>query len=198
MDKSSTAPKLKDSILASAPDDTAGSQPSDIDAPDPALGAGDVDWDSVSRFKQPEDSLGYLLWQTAHGWMRHLNSELVVVGITHLQLIALGSTLWLTRIGKPPSQVRLAQFCAMDPMLISKVVRTLEKKRALARTCDPSDTRSKLLTLTDEGRSLILRCIPLVERAYEQFFAPISDRDEPQFHSTLLRLFRSVKAAENE
>src|SRR5579859_6640934 len=87
-----------------------------------------VDWDSVSRFKQPEDSLGYLLWQTAHGWMRRLNSELVEMGLTHLQMIALGSTAWLTRTGGPPSQAQLAQFCAMDPMLISKVVRTLEKK----------------------------------------------------------------------
>ncbi len=83
-----------------------------------------VDWDSVSRFKQPEDSLGYLLWQTAHGWMRQLNGELLEMGLTHLQMIALGSTLWLTRIGGAPSQARLAKFCAeMDPMLISKVVR---------------------------------------------------------------------------
>ena len=119
------------------------------DGQEPAHPAGDTppateqfDWNSVSRFKQPEDSLGYLLWQTAHGWMRRLNSEFVPLGITHLQMIALGSTLWLTRIGKPPSQVRLAEFCAMDPMLISKVVRALEKRRAIARTPDPDDTRS--------------------------------------------------------
>jgi DNA-binding MarR family transcriptional regulator len=155
------------------------------------------DWNSVSRFKQPEDSLGYLLWQTAHGWMRRLNSEFVLLGITHLQMIALGSTLWLTRIGKPPSQVRLAEFCAMDPMLISKVVRALEKRRAITRTPDPHDTRSKLLTLTDEGRAIILQCIPIVERAYEQFFAPIGEQ-EPEFHAVLLRLFRSMKLGDAE
>jgi DNA-binding MarR family transcriptional regulator len=163
----------------------------------PAPATVPVDWDSVSRFKQPEDSLGYLLWQTAHGWMRRLNSELVAMGLTHLQMIALGSTAWLTRISGAPSQARLAKFCAMDPMLISKVVRTLEKKRAIARTPDPRDTRSRLLSVTDEGNRVILQCIPVIERAYENFFAPVGEH-EPQLHDMLLRLFRSMKATEDE
>jgi DNA-binding MarR family transcriptional regulator len=156
-----------------------------------------VDWDSVSRFKEPEDSLGYLLWQTAHGWMRRLNSELVGMGLTHLQMIALGSTAWLTRISGPPSQAQLAQFCAMDPMLISKVVRTLEKKHAIVRTPDQRDTRRRLLSVTDEGTQIILKCIPVIERAYEKFFAPVGE-GEPQLHDTLLRLFHSMKATEGE
>jgi MarR family transcriptional regulator, organic hydroperoxide resistance regulator len=156
-----------------------------------------VDWDSVSRFKQPEDSLGYLLWQTAHGWMRRLNSELVEMGLTHLQMIALGSTAWLTRISGPPSQAQLAQFCAMDPMLISKVVRTLEKKHAIVRTLDQRDTRRRLLSVIDEGTRIILKCIPVIERAYEKFFAPVGEC-EPQLHDTLLRLFHSIKATEGE
>lgn len=156
-----------------------------------------VDWDSVSRFKQPEDSLGYLLWQTAHGWMRRLNNELLGMGLTHLQMIALGSTAWLTRVSGAPSQARLAKFCAMDPMLISKVVRTLEKKRAIVRTPDSRDTRSKLLSVTDEGNRIILQCIPVIEQAYEKFFAAVSE-NEPQLHDMLLRLFRSMKAIEDE
>jgi DNA-binding MarR family transcriptional regulator len=156
-----------------------------------------VDWDSVSRFKEPEDSLGYLLWQTAHGWMRRLNSELVEMGLTHLQMIALGSTAWLTRVSGPPSQAQLAQFCAMDPMLISKVVRTLEKKHAIVRAPDQRDTRRRLLSVTDEGTRIILKCIPVIERAYEKFFAPVGE-GEPQLHDTLLRLFHSMKATEVE
>jgi len=85
----------------------------------------------------------------------------------------------------------------MDPMLISKVVRTLEKKRAIARTPDPRDTRSRLLSVTDEGNRVILQCIPVIERAYENFFAPVGEH-EPQLHDMLLRLFRSMKATEDE
>lgn len=156
-----------------------------------------VDWDSVSRFKQPEDSLGYLLWQTAHGWMRRLNSDLVEMGLTHLQMIALGSTAWLTRISGPPSQAQLAEFCAMDPMLISKVVRTLEKKHAIVRTPDRRDTRKRLLSITDEGTRIILKCIPVIERAYERFFSVVGE-GQPQLHNMLLRLFHSMKATEGD
>jgi DNA-binding MarR family transcriptional regulator len=184
-------PKIRDSVsVDSVPVES---------RPEPATAPGTlpVDWDSVSRFKQPEDSLGYLLWQTAHGWMRRLNSELVAMGLTHLQMIALGSTAWLTRISGPPSQARLAKFCAMDPMLISKVVRTLEKKSAILRTPDPRDTRSRLLSVTEEGNRVILQCIPVIERAYEKFFSPVGE-NELQFHETLLQLFRSMKAVEGE
>jgi DNA-binding MarR family transcriptional regulator len=86
---------------------------------------------------------------------------------------------------------------AMDPMLISKVVRVLEKKRAILRTPDPRDTRSKLLSVTDEGNQIILQCIAVIERAYEKFFAAVGENG-PQFHETLLGLFRSVKAIEGE
>jgi len=82
-------------------------------------------------------------------------------------------------------------------MLISKVVRTLEKKSAIVRTPDPRDTRSRLLSVTDEGNRVILRCIPVIERAYEDFFAAVGE-NEPQFHDTLLLLFRSMKAVEGE
>lgn len=185
MAKSGVAPEVE----TAAPENRAGDEPRPATIP--------VDWESVSRFKQPEDSLGYLLWQTAHGWMRRLNGELLAMGLTHLQMIALGSTAWLTRISGAPSQARLAKFCAMDPMLISKVVRMLEKKRAIVRTADPRDTRSKLLSVTDEGNRIILQCIPVIERAYEQFFAAV-DEAEPQLHEMLLRLFRSMKATEGE
>jgi hypothetical protein len=103
-------------------------------------------WFSRSRIKRPEESLGYLLWQTAHGWMRFLNGALAETGMTHLQFIVLGSAAWLAHIGKPPSQARLAKFCAMDPMLISKAARMLERKRAVARAADPRDNRSKQAT----------------------------------------------------
>ncbi len=177
-------------------------KPSISDAPPdmatvPQMPVEAIDWDSVSRFKQPEDSLGYLLWQTAHGWMRRLNSSLLEAGMTHLQYIVLGSTLWLTRTAKPPSQARLAEFCAMDPMLISKVVRALERKHAIRRAPDPRDTRSKLLNLTDEGVAIILRCIPLVESAYEEYFTPVGG-DEAQFHATLMRLFHAMKHDEGQ
>jgi DNA-binding MarR family transcriptional regulator len=150
-------------------------------------------WIGRSRIKRPEESLGYLLWQTAHGWMRFLNGALAEAGMTHLQFIVLGSAAWLIRAGKPPSQARLAEFCAMDPMLISKVVRMLEKKGAVRRAADPHDTRIKLVSLTRPGEAMLLRALPVAERAYNDFFAPVA-KDEDELRGALMRLFASIRS----
>lgn len=150
-------------------------------------------WIGRARVKQPEESLGYLLWQTAHGWMRFLNGALAAAGMTHLQFIVLGSAAWLVHAGKPPAQARLAEFCAMDPMLISKVVRTLEKKGAVRRDADPRDTRIKLVSLTRAGEATLLRALPVAERAYDDFFAPIAD-NEDELRGSLMRLFASIRS----
>lgn len=149
-------------------------------------------WLARSRIKSPEESLGYLLWQTAHGWMRYLNGALAETGMTHLQLIVLGTAAWLAHIGKPPSQARVAEFCAMDPMLISKVVRMLEKKGAIERAPDPRDTRSKLLSLTRPGETMLREALPVIDRAYDEFFAPVL-KDEEVFRAMLTRLFASIR-----
>jgi DNA-binding MarR family transcriptional regulator len=150
------------------------------------------EWIKSARFKQPEDSLGYLLWQTAHGWMRLLNSTLVEIGMTHLQFIVIGSATWLMHVGKQPSQAKLAEFCAMDPMLISKVVRMLEKKGSIKRTADTRETRIKLVSLTEEGEAMLIRALPLIERAYDEFFSPLGEK-EKDFRESLLRLFHPIK-----
>jgi MarR family transcriptional regulator, organic hydroperoxide resistance regulator len=155
--------------------------------------AGPIDWTRVSsRFKQPEDNNGYLFWQLAHGWMRSLNRALLSTELTHLQFSVLGSTAWLSQAARPPSQIRIAEFCAMDPMLISKTIRMLERKKLVRRHGDLRDTRIKLVSMTRKGEQTLLRVIPLVERAYADFFAPLGEQ-EPVVHQALLTLFRGMK-----
>ena len=156
-----------------------------------------IDWSRVSsRFKQPEDNDGYLLWQLAHGWMRCLNRALLSTELTHLQFSVLGSAAWLSQDGCAPSQVGIAEFCAMDPMLISKTIRTLERKKLVRRHGDVRDTRIKLVSITSKGEQILLRVIPLVERAYADFVGPLGAQ-EPVVHEALLTLFRSMKGEEH-
>ena len=54
-------------------------------------------WARVAPFRDPEDSLSYLLWQLYHGWMRRLNGALAGVAMTHLQFIVLGLTRGILR-----------------------------------------------------------------------------------------------------
>ena len=152
-----------------------------------------IDWTRVSaRFKQPEDNDGYLFWQLAHGWMRSLNRALLTTELTHLQFSVLGSAAWLAQVGCTPSQARIAEFCVMDAMLISKTIRMLERKKLVQRQGDPRDSRIKLVSITRKGEQMLLRVIPLVERAYADFFAPLGEL-EPVVHEALLTLFHSMK-----
>jgi DNA-binding MarR family transcriptional regulator len=162
-------------------------------APDCAEAAdlAQIAWERVSRFHRPEDSLAYLLWHVTHGWIRKLNATLAPLGMTHLQFILMASTAWLARSGSV-SQSRLAHFCTMDPMLISKTLRTLERHGMILRKNDPTDSRAKQLMLTKRGLSQFIRAVPDVELAYEEFFAPIG-KATPDVHRALLQLFYTVK-----
>jgi DNA-binding MarR family transcriptional regulator len=52
------------------------------------------------------------------------------------------------------SQVRLASAAATDPMTMSGIVDRLGKRGLVARQQDPSDSRAKLVSLTEEGEVL--------------------------------------------
>ncbi|MGH7906078.1 MAG: MarR family winged helix-turn-helix transcriptional regulator [Candidatus Binataceae bacterium] len=147
-------------------------------------------WRRVSRFQQPEESLGYLLWHVTHGWIRFLNNVLSELGLTHLQFLLIGSTAWLSRTGSV-SQARLADFFKMDPMLVSKTLRTLERNGIVMRRADPSDSRAKQVLLTEEGLELFLRGAPLIDRAYDKFFAPFGNSTK-SVHAALLKLYRTI------
>ena len=159
----------------------------------PSTGA--PQWARVAPFRDPEDSLSYLLWQLYHGWMRRLNGALAGVAMTHLQFIVLGLTAFFTQ-ENPRPQARIAEYCAMDPMLLSKIMRTLEQKRLIVRRPDPLDTRIKLVSLAPAGDALLARSIPLFAQAYDEFFAPVG-ADAPAFHAVLMRLLRAMQSREN-
>lgn len=52
------------------------------------------------------------------------------------------------------SQVRLASAADTDPMTMSGIVDRLGKRGLVARQQDPSDSRAKLVSLTEEGEVL--------------------------------------------
>jgi DNA-binding MarR family transcriptional regulator len=130
-----------------------------------------IDWDKVSKFAVPEDSAGYLLWQVVHLWQRQLEAALLDLDITHLQFVLLAGIGWLTRDHDLVTQVQLAEFCKIDVMQISQVVRKLEVKGLVKRSIHPTDTRAKSLILTSDGESILARSLPLVEQLDAEFFS---------------------------
>jgi MarR family transcriptional regulator, organic hydroperoxide resistance regulator len=145
-----------------------------------------------SRFKKPEDSPGFLLWQVTNSWQRRIRHALKEIGLTHVQFVLLTATNWLNDANLLTTQSNIAKFAHTDVMMTSQVIRTLEGKRLVTVEENPSDTRAHLLKVTPAGKRLVKRALELVEDADGKFFGPLA-RDSVGFVGMLKLLIESEK-----
>jgi DNA-binding MarR family transcriptional regulator len=136
---------------------------------------------------EPDESLGFVLWRVTLRWQRVMSRALRPLGLTHVQFVILASTWWLTRVAaEKPSQRRLAEHAATDPMMTSQVLRVLEGQGLVVRKADPDDSRALLLAVTDRGARLAQQAVRVVEAADAEFFAVAGDT------GSALRLLRRL------
>jgi DNA-binding MarR family transcriptional regulator len=133
----------------------------------------------VAEALHPSESPGLLLWRATLRWQRAVTAELKPLGLTHVQFVLLASTWWLTTVaGETPSQRRVAEHAATDPMMTSQVLRTLESKGLVERKQDPGDSRARHVGVTEAGADLAARAIQVVEASDAAFFAPVTDQEK--------------------
>jgi DNA-binding MarR family transcriptional regulator len=126
---------------------------------------------------QPDESPGFLLWRVTLRWQRAMIAALRPLGLTHVQFVLLASAWWLTRIAsEKPSQRRLAEHAATDPMMTSQVLRVLETRGLVTRAADPDDSRALCVAVTERGAQLAQEAVRVVESADDVFFAAGGDR----------------------
>jgi DNA-binding MarR family transcriptional regulator len=94
-------------------------------------------------------------------------------GITRREWVMLA----LLHDSGPISSSDLAGRADLDKSATSKAVTTLLDKGLVERTTRPGDRRYSLLTLTDKGRALHARVLPVVEGITRRILAGLS-RDE--------------------
>jgi DNA-binding MarR family transcriptional regulator len=64
---------------------------------------------------------------------------------------------------KPAGMAAVASLLAVDRTTLTAALKPLERRGLLKVTTDPADRRSRLLTLTQKGRRLLARAIPVWE-----------------------------------
>jgi len=121
-----------------------------------------------------------------HAWTRQLDAALRPLGVTHLQFLALDAIEIFSERRETPSQVRIAGFLQLDPMMISKILRLLENRGYVERSPHPDDPRANALQLTSAGRELVLAGSPVARAAHAAFFDCRLDADGKQRLSSLL------------
>lgn len=139
---------------------------------------------------RPEESLGYMLWQTCNLWQRKIVRALSPTDLTLVQFALLAGIAWLERAPEPITQVRLARYLNMDAMMTSQVLRRLESKGLVSKKASGSDSRANIVMLTEKGADLVTKALELVHGVESGFFRSL-DISHDEFMKSLESLIES-------
>lgn len=144
------------------------------------------------QFKSPNDSPGYLLGQLTMLWQRKLKKVLDPLNLTQTQFVLLAALGWLSKKNNAVTQVDIADQSNTDRMMVSKVLRTLEQKKFITRQEHPTDTRAKVIKLTNEGAKVLQKALTTVENADIEFFSVLGN-NLPTFNQNMTNLTEQNK-----
>lgn len=102
--------------------------------------------------------------RAARALARRFDEALRPLGLTNGQFSLLMS------LNRPaaPSMGSVASLLAMDRTTLTAALKPLERRGLVAVTSDPADRRSRLLTLTDAGRTLLSSAFPVWEHTHAE------------------------------
>jgi DNA-binding MarR family transcriptional regulator len=141
-----------------------------------------------SRYDTAEESPGYLFWKAFNRWNQSLRHELDRFGLTQAQYSILAAISYLGSTRELVSQQDVSRQLSMDKMMVSDVVKTLERKKMLVRKPHPTDGRAFSLNISSHARGLMAQVVPAVEKVDEIFFSRLRLEDRKAFCSLLIRL----------
>lgn len=145
--------------------------------------------DSNSVKNQPAGHTGFVMWLVCNLWQRELKKALLQLDLTHAQYILLQAACELGKEKNAITQINLAQRTGTDKMMVSKILRTLEKKKLLKRADMKTDNRAKNITVTTKGNSLYLEAATIVHHFEKKFFSPVM-KNEKTVHKSLLKILK--------
>jgi len=132
--------------------------------------------------------VGMMLHQAASRWQRVANEALSEIGVNHTQFMMLWGIQNLQQDEITPTQVELSSYTRTDVMLTSKTLRSLEELGFVTRERHPSDTRARVISLTELGTTACQRAEELLTAVEIQFFQETAD---PSLRSSLLAILSS-------
>jgi DNA-binding MarR family transcriptional regulator len=68
----------------------------------------------------------------------------------------------------PPTIGATAALLAMDRTTLTAALKPLERRGLVQVTSDPKDKRSRLMTLTEDGRTLLRKAVPIWRETHAQ------------------------------
>lgn len=133
---------------------------------------------TVFGFHEPDDSPGFLLWQTTITWQRLIKKALDPYDISHAQFVILAITLWFENKTLDVSQSLLIRQSKLDKMTVSKSLKKLVAEGYIKRMEHKEDARAKSVLLTKKGKGLATKLVPLIEAIDNDFFGVIKKSEQ--------------------
>ena len=144
--------------------------------------------DSPFKHAEADESPGFLLWKITALWQRRLGEVLGGLGITQTQYAIIASLRWFEEQGEPPTQAHLVEHARIDKMTLSKAIRKLEDDGLLLREPAPEDSRAVNVRFTARGRKLVQQAVVAIERADDEFFSALGERQVADYKALTRRL----------
>lgn len=124
------------------------------------------------------------LQRAARAMARHFDDALRPHGLTSGQFSLLMS------LNRPdaPTITSVANLLAMDRTTLTANIKPLERRGLLTVTIPESDKRSRCLSLTDEGRTLLAEAFPTWEATHKEVDEMIGNSDAHRLRANLVKL----------
>ena len=130
------------------------------------------------------ENVSFLLGNTNLLKDRLLDQHLAEEDITAAQAKALFK-MHFFNINRPSD---ICKSLGVDGGAITRMLDRLEKKELITRSPDPSDRRSLLIAVTDKGREVIDRAMPLAVNAQKELVSALTDDEIQQLKQTLRKI----------
>lgn len=128
---------------------------------------------NCSKSTEPNNDISFLIWRIMKHWQRGKQRLLDEFGITGSQMELLGAICYMSKHKMEATQIILSQETEIDPMTTSTILRNLQKKGLISRRESTTDTRARIVEVTNEGSDLFFRVKAKIEERQEELFKNI-------------------------
>jgi DNA-binding MarR family transcriptional regulator len=136
-----------------------------------------------------EQDLGFLLARTHRAMRRRLMSQLEPLGVTYGQFRVLNALCQQDHV----PQVALASRVAAHKASLTRMLERLERTGLVSREADPDDARVQRVSLTEKGRRVQSRVIPLRDLALDAAVEGLDEEEVRELERLLNRIYDNVK-----
>ncbi len=131
-----------------------------------------------------EGQVGHLLRRVFHNARNRMQKKIADTGLSPMQT----SAMTCLRKKGPTSQNKLGRRIGMEPGNVHGLVERLLKKGMITSNYVDEGPGLHILDLTEEGRAIVDKVIPLGQEANKETLAPLTPKEQQKFIEYLRRL----------